>query len=180
MSHTSENGASPKTLDPADLSMTLLASGVRATTCGEDGDVMLMGHHDDQTAWALFAEYRLRYDGEELTLDDAKTYDIERRYAEFSDHSEGCEQQECECESDEVCVMCRHLDHDACEGQDCLCADDYDHERPKDWPCSCECGCDEYAWWANATKSGHEVTWVRWSWQKSRALVQSTPPGERP
>lgn len=175
-SHSDEKGQTPKTLDPADLGMHLTASGTRVSEVGEDGDVMLMGHHDDRTALGLFAEFRRYNDGETLTEDDLRDYDVERRYATFSNHSEGCELDECECESDEVCVPCRHLDHDACEGQDCLCADDYDHERPKDWPCSCECYCDEYAWWANATTSGHEVTWVRWSWQKSKARRVSSRP----
>ena len=179
--HTAEK-AQPKTLDPNDLGMYLLRSGVRAASVGEDGDVMFMGHHDDDTAWALYVEFQTYEQGScDLTLEDSKVYDIERRYAAFSDHSEGCELVDCACDED-ACEACRAGKHDECADDLCECSSGYDHDFDGPWPCSCECYCDEYAWWVSATKSGHEVTWVRWSWAKNRALAMasanSTPPGQ--
>lgn len=168
----------PKVLAPDDLGMHLLASGVRATEIGEDGNVLLLGHHGDRRALGLFAEFSLYRDGYEMTEDDLSVYDVRRSHASFSDHSEGCERVNCECEQDDCCIECRYLNHDECDGQDCLCADDWDHDRPKEWPCSCECYCDEYGWWAAETKSGHEVTWVTYSWTKAKAKAQTTPFGE--
>lgn len=160
----------PKVLDPNDLQMHQLASGVRVNSVGEDGDVMLMGHHEDVKAFALFAEWKRYYDGDTLTWEDSKVYDIERKYATFSDHSEGCEKVNCGCE-DDVCEPCRTGKHDGCDGDSCECAAGYDHDFAGPFPCTCECFCDEYAWWVIGSKAGHEVTWVRWSWAKSKALT---------
>lgn len=168
MTHPAEKDTRPKTLDPADLGMHLLASGVRASSVGEDGDVILMGHHDDQTALVLFAEFQRYENGETLTADDLEVYEVTRRYAAFSDHSEACDLVDCTCD-DRACKPCWGGDHAGCDEPDhCECSDDgHDFDGP--WPCSCECYCDEYAWWVSATKSGHEVTWVRYSLDKFNA-----------
>ena len=167
-----------KILNPDELDgWFLTASGVRVATIGEDGDVLLLGHHDDRAAWSLFADFRSRYDGEELSWEDMEVHDIERKYASFSDHSEGCCLMDCDCEADDVCGPCLAKNHDGCESP-CLCADDYEHDRPSEWPCSCECYCDEYAWWVDTTKSGHEVTWVRFSYAKdAERRKRHMPPG---
>lgn len=173
MSDVTAEIVQPKTLDPDDLGMHLLRNGVRASSVGEDGDVMLMGHHDDAAAWALYVEFQTYEQGScDLTMEDRQVYDIERKYAAFSDHSEACDMVDCTCD-DRACKPCREGSHDVCDELDhCECKGEYDHEFDGPWPCSCECYCDEYAWWVSATKSGHEVTWVRWSWAKDRARRQ--------
>lgn len=167
----------PKTLDPDDLGMHWLRTGVRASSVGEDGDVMLMGHHDDLTAWALYIEFQTYEQGScDLMLEDREVYEIERCYAAFSDHSEACDLVDCVCD-EKACAPCRSGDHVACTDPDaCECATDYDHEFEGAFACTCECYCDEFAWWVSATKSGHEVTWVRWSWAKNKARQMRTPP----
>lgn len=159
-----------ETLDPNDLDMHLTKSGVRVSQVGEDGDVLLIGHHDDATAWSLYAEWTGYYDGIEVTLDDAKVYDIKRRFASFSNHSEACELIDCQC-PERACTSCLAGKHDECTDKDCECADDWDHDHPGTSSCFCECYCDEFAWWVNETKSGHEVTWVRYSPVKAKALM---------
>lgn len=177
MTLNAEKDTGPKTLDPAELGMHLLASGVRVSSVGEDGDVLLMGHHDDQTALALFAEFQRYENGETLTEDDLEVYVVERRYAAFSDHSEACDLVDCTCD-DRACKPCRSGDHGGCdEPEHCECKDD-DHEVEGPWPCSCECYCDDYAWWVSDTRSGHEATWIRYSFDKfkaRRALHETTP-----
>jgi hypothetical protein len=165
----------PKTLDPADLDFQPLSTGARATAIGEDGDVLILGHLDDDAAWATFVAWRTYYDGDTPDDGDRPYYDINRRHASFSDHSEGCELVDCACD-EQACDPCRAGNHDGCSDADyCECAAGYDHEFEGAWPCNCECHCDEYAWWVSATKpgTGHPVTWVSYSYAKAKALADT-------
>lgn len=166
-----ESDRKPKDLDPTMLDGGFTTdAGVTAWNIGEDGDVLLLGHHDDDAAWAAYVAWSLWYVGEEPHDSAREVYDITRRYAAFSDHSEGCDLVECHCE-EEACEACRTGNHDGCTEPDyCECATGYDHDFKGPWPCRCECYCDEYSWWVSTTKSGHEVTWISFSYEKSKAL----------
>lgn len=137
-------------------------AGLRCAQVGDDGDVLILGHHDDAACWAAY---------EALTGDDEGPvyHDLKRTQVAWSSHSEGCELVDCACERDNVCNGCRAGTHDACEPF-CECDADYDHERPETWPCSCECYCDEYAWWVSEVRAnGEPATWVQWSFAKASA-----------
>lgn len=160
-----------KTYDPDELTESWgTYNGLRLTRVGEDDDILILGHHDDETAWAAWAAYAREYNG----LDDdaghpSESYDLIPSYATFSDHSEECELVACSC-ADQACPACRRGAHGECEGSPACECPDWDHER--DWAAqctSCECYCDEYAWWVAEVKNGHPVMWVRWSYPKARA-----------
>ncbi|MDN4174715.1 hypothetical protein QWY28_17270 [Nocardioides sp. SOB77] len=149
-------------------------AGVRCTAVGEDGDVLVLGHHDDAAVWAAVAS---------LTGDDAPSvdHDLSRVQVAWSNHSEGCELVDCACSEDD-CSPCRNGNHDACEADGCVCRDD-DHDRGPE--CSCECYCDEYAWWVSeVSANGEPATWVRYSWTKAKAAADArraaSPPDEVP
>lgn len=76
-----------------------------------------------------------------------------------------------------MCPQCQTGAHDACPGEhECECADGYDHEATSTWLCGCECWCEDFAWFVEGAKSGHEVTWVRWSPAKAEAARTSAAP----
>lgn len=163
----------PRFFDLDELAMQPLGDGIRVCEIGEDGDFLILGHHDDEAAWRAFAQYQAMEGNGNYTWDDAKSYDVTRGHAVFSDHNEGCERVTCSCFEDEVCAPCHEKRHDECDGESvCECSGGYDHDLPDGpWPCGCECNCDEYRWWVIATTTGHPVTWIRWSYTKHRAWV---------
>lgn len=149
-----------------------LHEGVRIAGVGEDGDTLILGQPDEPTCWSAF---------EKLTgeADAADHYDLRRVQVAFANHSEGCEAVECSCEEDDTCELCREGRHEECTDS-CLCADDYEHDRPAKWPCACdeECYCDEYGWWVGeVAANGEPATWVSYSYKKARARHQEAGRG---
>lgn len=160
-----------KEFDPKDLGgFVWSVSGHRAADLGDDGNVMILGHLDDVTALAAYAEHQRYNSGDDLSAEDLKFYDVSREQVVFVDHDEGCEAVCCACE-EQVCDACREGGHDACDGC-CECLDGFGHELPSSGICACECYCDDYAWWAINVKPGHghPVTVIRYSWKKAREM----------
>lgn len=162
--------------------MHVLDNGIRLHAVGEEGDLLILGHHDDTTAIEALAAFQAWHVGETLSEGDRGLYDVERSFASFSDHNPDCELACCTCE-EEACESCRRGAHTDCSAQGgisdeyCLCEDDYDHEiatgQSINASCGCECWCDEHLWWAFPTRVGHEVTWVRYSHARARARVEA-------
>lgn len=155
-----------KTLALADvISSFEECAGLRCTSVGEDGDVLILGHHDEAACWAAFAA---------LTGDDSGPdyYDLRQTQVGWANHSEGCEVVACSC-ADDRCDACNKGEHDACsEPDDCVCAS-WDHDAV----CRCECYCDEYAWWVSDVRvNGEPATWVSWSYKKAAAQRAADSP----
>ncbi len=156
--------------DPNELPGFKVCGGIRVASIGEDGDVLLIGHHDPDAAWSAFADYQVHM-GYWATVEDEprEDYQVRQAHAAFSRHSEGCEDQ-----APEVCAACAAEDHDSC-APPCLCEDDYDHddEGPSATPVPCTCD-EEYAWWVSESKTGEPVTWIIYDWTAARERRNQT------
>lgn len=163
-----------KELTPDELGLDEF-DGIRACTIGEDGDVLLIGHWSEGLTWQAFKALRRYEAGEWDEGDPSEIYKFTRGHAHFSDHSEACATVDCSCVEDSCCEPCQGGRHEDCNDS-CLCADDFEHDVPEghDWhTCQDDCCCDEYAWWVSEAKSGYEVTWIRYDWEKARALRET-------